>query len=188
MDANSPVRQVGYKYNTGCVWVQSTLLLGWLFFLRAWRKDCMKQPKKGLIRWLDFLQPSGKAVLSAAAVAVGLSAAAGVWLFKLMIEGVHTLVLEVVGASLQPLGSWIIVLFPLLGGLAVGLIVHRFVGQEHHHGVAGVMEAVALAGGRQTVVPRGDTPIQPGDKLAVVLKCTLRSQMVALCAQGEADA
>ncbi len=35
-----------------------------------------------------------------------------------------------------------------LGGLVVGLVVHYFIGEERHHGVAGIMEAVALGGGR----------------------------------------
>lgn len=39
-------------------------------------------------------------------------------------------------------------LIPALGGVVVGLVVHFFIGQERHHGVAGIMEAAALAGGR----------------------------------------
>lgn len=37
---------------------------------------------------------------------------------------------------------------PIVGGLVVGLLLHFFIGEERHHGVAGIMEAVALAGGR----------------------------------------
>ncbi len=40
------------------------------------------------------------------------------------------------------------VLFPAVGGLVVGLIVHFFLDGESGHGVASVMEAVALAGGK----------------------------------------
>lgn len=35
-----------------------------------------------------------------------------------------------------------------LGGVIVGVLMKRFIGHERHHGVAGVMELVALAGGK----------------------------------------
>lgn len=37
---------------------------------------------------------------------------------------------------------------PVLGGLAVGLISHFFIGKERYVGIAGIMESVALGGGR----------------------------------------
>ncbi len=66
------------------------------------------------------------------------------------------------------MSAWAIVLIPTAGGLVVGLIKHFFVGKERHHGVAGIMEAVALAGGRQVLFPHGDTILQPGDVLVAV--------------------
>ena len=39
-------------------------------------------------------------------------------------------------------------LAPVAGGLLVGLIVHYFIGVERYHGVAGIIESVALSGGR----------------------------------------
>ncbi len=51
-------------------------------------------------------------------------------------------------ARLSPLGGWTVLLVPTLGGLIVGVLMYLFVGEERHHGVAGIMEAVALAGGR----------------------------------------
>jgi chloride channel protein, CIC family len=38
--------------------------------------------------------------------------------------------------------------YTCFGGLLVGLMRHFFLTQERHHGVAGIMEAVAIAGGR----------------------------------------
>lgn len=97
---------------------------------------------------VDRLQPSETVIFGALAVLVGLASAAGVWLFKWLIDQVHWLVFEKLGLALQPLGGWTVLLLPGLGGLLVGLMLHFWIGQERHHGVAGIMEAVALAGGR----------------------------------------
>lgn len=101
-----------------------------------------------LSRLLDRAQPPESVVLSAAAVLVGLTGGAGVWLFKRLIELVHWAAFEEAVAWLARFGGWTIVLAPLVGGLLVGLVGRWFIGEERHHGVAGIMEAVALAGGR----------------------------------------
>ena len=87
-------------------------------------------------------------ILSAAAVLVGVSSGAGIWLFKRLIDILHTLAFTDLYGLLSFLGPWSIALIPVVGGLIVGIIVHFAVGVERHHGVAGVMEAVALASGR----------------------------------------
>lgn len=97
---------------------------------------------------VERLQPSESVIFGALAVLVGLASAAGVWLFKWLIDQVHWLAFEKLGLALQPLGGWTVLLLPGLGGLLVGLLLHFWIGQERHHGVAGIMEAVALAGGR----------------------------------------
>jgi chloride channel protein, CIC family len=99
-------------------------------------------------RWLKRLQPSEAALQVMIALVVGLAGGAGVWLFKFLIRLVNQLFYGGIGATLAPWGGWTVALLPVLGGLVVGLIVHFFIGEERHHGVAGVMEAVALAGGR----------------------------------------
>lgn len=101
-----------------------------------------------LRRWLTRLQPSGLMLLSAAAVLVGLVTGAGIWLFKQMIDWTHTAAFGWLGGGLGRLGPWTVALLPALGGLAVGWLWRRFVRDERYHGVAGVMEAVALVGGR----------------------------------------
>ncbi len=93
-------------------------------------------------------QPSESMVLGALALIVGLTSAASVWLFKWLIDLVHQLAFDQLGAVMRPLGRWTVLLMPVLGGLIVGLLLHFFIGEERHHGVAGIMEAVALAGGR----------------------------------------
>jgi len=87
-------------------------------------------------------------LLGLAAMAVGLAAGAGIWLFKQMIGWAHTAAFEWLAGALGRLGPWTVALLPAVGGLVVGWLWQRFVGHERYHGVAGVMEAVALAGGR----------------------------------------
>ncbi len=101
-----------------------------------------------IMRWLDRWQPSEWVVLGGTALLVGLTSGIGVWLFKRLIDLVHTVMFARLGMALSTWGTWAIALIPLIGGLVVGLIVHFFIGEERHHGVAGIMEAVALAGGR----------------------------------------
>jgi chloride channel protein, CIC family len=103
---------------------------------------------ESLRRGLARLQPSGPVLLGGAALLIGLVTGAGVWLFKLMITWAHTVFFGWIGGALAPLGPWTIALVPALGGLLVGLLWHHFVGNERYHGVAGIMEAVALVGGR----------------------------------------
>lgn len=97
---------------------------------------------------LDRFQPSESVILGALALVVGLTSAAGVWLFKWLIDLVHRLAFEQINGALQQLGGWVVLFLPVLGGLLVGLLLHFFIGEERHHGVAGIMEAVALSGGR----------------------------------------
>ena len=96
----------------------------------------------------DRLQPSESVVLGGLAVVVGLVSAVGVWLFKQLIELIRDLSFNHLATFLEPLGSWTVLLLPVLGGLIVGLLLHFFIGKERYHGVAGIMESVALVGGR----------------------------------------
>ncbi len=100
-----------------------------------------------IARLLDRWEPSGWYVLGVAAILVGFTGGLGVWIFK---QGIvlAQLGFGIVGAGLKPYGVWTVALVPAIGGLIVGLIIHHFVGIERHHGVAGIMESVALAGGR----------------------------------------
>lgn len=82
------------------------------------------------------------------ALFLGLATAFGVWLFKSLIDWTHALAFDQVGAYLARFGGWTVFILPVIGGLIVGLLMYFFVGPERHHGVAGIMEAVALAGGR----------------------------------------
>ncbi len=92
--------------------------------------------------------PSETLVMTGVALVVGLISGLGVWLFKQLINLVDIGAFTKLDIFLQPLGKWSIALIPAFGGLVVGLIVHFFAKEESHGGVAGVMESVALAGGR----------------------------------------
>lgn len=97
--------------------------------------------KKKLLVWIDRITGSQTLTLGGLAVIVGLTTGAGVWLFKWLIDVVR-------GFAFSSLNGWMVVIPPVLGGAIVGLAVHFFLHDEKVHGTAGIMEAVALAGGR----------------------------------------
>ena len=101
-----------------------------------------------LARWLDRIQPSEPFVLGEAGLLGSLAAGAAMWLFKQLIDVAYTVAFDGLGAALGGLGGWTSALVPVAGGLTVGVIAHRFIGEERHHDVAGIMEAVALTSGR----------------------------------------
>lgn len=86
--------------------------------------------------------------MGGAALMVGLTGGIGVWLFKKLIDWVHLLIVTDLGGAFARWGGWTAALLPVLGGLIVGLLIYFLVGEERHHGVAGIMEAAALTGGR----------------------------------------
>lgn len=101
-----------------------------------------------VIHWLDRWQLSETVVLGGTALLVGLLSGSGVWLFKRLTDLAHSAMFGGIGVLLSPAGTWTVAVLPVFGGLVVGLILHFFVGVERHHGVASIIESVALAGGR----------------------------------------
>lgn len=98
--------------------------------------------------WLDKYQISDSAVLGAVALGLGLATGISIWIFKRMILLGHEFFLVSLGGFLETYGAWTIAIIPVLGGLIVGLIQVYFIGIERYHGVAGIIESVALSGGR----------------------------------------
>ncbi len=84
------------------------------------------------------------------AVCLGLATGIAIWVFRTAINFFHEIFIEGVQHELSRtlLGSMASVFSLALAGLMVGWLMHRFVGEERHHGVAGIMESVALIGGR----------------------------------------
>lgn len=84
-------------------------------------------------------------MLGGLAVLIGLGGGVGVWVFKWSLDAIHQFMYVTVG---NHFGWYWIVLIPVIGGIGVGLIEERFIGEEKLHGTAAIMQSVALTGGR----------------------------------------
>ena len=104
--------------------------------------------KSKIIKFFERFQGSETWLFGGGGLLVGLLSGAGVWIFKQLIEIFYNFTFGWFGGLVSPLGKWSIALVPVFGGLLVGLLVYFFIGHERHHGVSGIMESVALAGGR----------------------------------------
>jgi len=104
--------------------------------------------KTKLLGWVDRIPTSQTLSLGFVAVAVGLATGTGVWLFKRIIDAVQLGMSAGFGVFQPKLGLWVVALIPVVGGIVVAMITRYFAGDEQVHGVAGIMESVALAGGR----------------------------------------
>ena len=91
---------------------------------------------------------SQTALLGGASILLGITTGMGVWLFKWTITFVHGLLFGKLGGLLSPWGTWTVLFIPMVGGAVVGLGAYFFIKEEKLHGTAGVMQAVALTGGR----------------------------------------
>ncbi|MBZ0288846.1 MAG: chloride channel protein, partial [Anaerolineae bacterium] len=99
--------------------------------------------------WPGKWPPSENTLLFTLAIAVGIGTSLGVWLFQQGIEVFQHFYREaLLEGPLHSFFPWSMILVLGVAGLIVGFLKNRFVGEERHHGVAGIMEAVALAGGR----------------------------------------
>ncbi len=96
-------------------------------------------------------------ILIALAVVLGTCTALSIHIFRSGINVAHIFFNQVLGAEgfigelLTGLGinpAFALLLTLPLAGFIVGLIMYYIVGQEKYHGVAGIMESVALSGGR----------------------------------------
>ncbi len=83
-----------------------------------------------------------------AALLIGLGAGVLVYLFKFLIIWIHDFFHETLLGQFPQNLAWLAIFIPVIGGLIVGLIRKFLLTDERHHGVAGIMEAVALGGGR----------------------------------------
>ncbi len=102
------------------------------------------------LRKVLALHRSEQIVLGALAVVVGVSASIGAILFRYAIQGIQRVAfgdgaLADVAAALP---AWQIVAVPALGGLTIGFLCTRVLPMPQPQGVAQVIEASALHGGR----------------------------------------
>lgn len=90
--------------------------------------------------------------LSALALGAGALAALGAVLFREAIDlfqhGFFGFTSEYVASLASELPAWRVMLAPVLGGVLVGLLVHFCIRERRCHGVAEVIEASAIRGGR----------------------------------------
>ena len=84
------------------------------------------------------------------ATLLGLVTGIGIWIFRAAIDGFHQVFATWLATTVlsSVVGPFAFVISLALAGALVGWIMDRFVGEERHHGVAGIIEAVAVAGGR----------------------------------------
>ncbi|MDZ4765540.1 MAG: chloride channel protein [Chloroflexota bacterium] len=101
-----------------------------------------------LIRIASYLRRSENALFLALASLLGMATGLCVWFFREAIAVFHTLFTGFQDIVSPVIGSLAIIISLALAGALVGWIMERFIGEERHHGVAGIMEAVALTGGR----------------------------------------
>jgi CIC family chloride channel protein len=94
-----------------------------------------------LSTWFEKITTSQTLSLGGLALLVGLTTGMGVWLFKWLIQLVR-------GFSFSLVHGWMVILPPVVGGVIVGLVAHYLIGDEKLHGTAGIMQSVALTGGR----------------------------------------
>ena len=114
-------------------------------------------PEEGLRRWTHALsvsagQASGRAVFWAVALGVGIAAGYMAIGFRLAIDLLQT---QFYGATNQTihthasgLSPWVVFIVPVLGGLAVGLILWRFTPNARALSVSDVIHAAALRDAR----------------------------------------
>lgn len=91
--------------------------------------------------WVDRITSSQSIAVGSLALIVGVGTAAGVWLFKWLIQVIN-------GLTFGRIAGWPVAVVPLVGGLAIGLLTRYLIGTEKLHGTAEIMQSVALAGGR----------------------------------------
>lgn len=102
-----------------------------------------------MLRTLDKLNASGEIYLVLLALVVGVLTGFGAYFLNLIVEFVHLVLFDQAHSNLIPIQimEYLRILFPAIGGLAVGLLVYHFSPEVKGHGIPGVMEAVANKGG-----------------------------------------
>lgn len=103
---------------------------------------------KDLKMILQRMPRSMTVITGVLAVLVGLATGAGIWFFKFLIEKVKSFSFSTVAVALSPLGSWSIILIPVVGGALVGVLLHYLGGHEKIEGTGRVIQSIRVDGGR----------------------------------------
>jgi CIC family chloride channel protein len=108
----------------------------------------MRAVSARITKVLDRFHPSESAVLLVTAVIVGAGTGLGAVIFIKLIGLVQNVIFINGASTLDFLGSGLIILAPMVGGLLAGPIISFFANEAKGHGVPEVMQAIALRGGR----------------------------------------
>ncbi len=112
-----------------------------------------RTPLRWLIRFRRFIR-NDQLILSVLAVIVGAAAAFGTVLMRLAITELHDAFFGTDGGSLVAAVAeaswWQVLIVPSFGGLIIGLLIYYMMPERRHQGVAAVIEASALRGGRMS--------------------------------------
>jgi CIC family chloride channel protein len=83
------------------------------------------------------------------ALMIGVLTGFGAYFLNLIVEGIRWLMYEQAGNQLisSSIMNYLRIIFPAIGGLLVGLMIHHFSPEVKGHGIPGVMESVANKGG-----------------------------------------
>ncbi|MBK1669364.1 hypothetical protein CKO28_15100 [Rhodovibrio sodomensis] len=112
--------------------------------------------RRRLLVTLKRFGKNDQVILSVMALLLGMGAGGLAILFRLAIDGVQILALGFPGEELITLLReepwWRMLLAPAVGGLMIGLFVHAFMPGRRPQGVAQVIQASALRGGRMDLV------------------------------------
>ena len=105
-----------------------------------------------ILRYWRRYHPNDPIILSLAAVVIGLVVAYAAIGFRLALQGVQFVAFGFAGenviSQVAELAWWHILLVPTVGGLLIGLVIHFFMPGRRPQGVADVIEAGAMKGGR----------------------------------------
>ncbi len=112
-----------------------------------------RTPLRWLIHFRRFIR-NDQLILSVLAVIVGAAAAFGTVLMRLIITELHDTFFGTDGGSLIAAVAeapwWQVLIVPSFGGLVIGLFIYYIMPDRRHQGVASVIEASALRGGRMS--------------------------------------
>ncbi len=115
---------------------------------KGWRRVLRNWQIKGLRALYHVNAPTDLYLLFLASL-VGVFTGFGAYLLNLIVNGVHFALFEHLGFHFLDSGTadYLRILYPAVGGLAVGLIAYHFSPEVKGHGIPSVMDAVANKGG-----------------------------------------
>ncbi|NOX90367.1 MAG: chloride channel protein [Calditrichaeota bacterium] len=113
-----------------------------------WRRIFRGWQIKGLRTLYKLNAPTDLYLLFLASL-VGVLTGFGAYLLNIIVDAVHFLLFEQAGFSIftSGLSNYLRIIYPAIGGLAVGLLAYYFSPEVKGHGIPSVMDAVANKGG-----------------------------------------